>query len=367
MTDFIPGLDLAEGYYRDVVAPILAETHPDLPHAAALIGDGSEVLGFDTEMSMDHHWGPRLQLFVGEGCDEGFKRTLSETLAARLPYEYRGFSTNFHAPRAREQAVLHMALISEGPVNHLIEITTLKDFSKKQLGFNASHPLGEEEWLAIPQQKLLSIAAGRVFHDDVGLGDLRDHLAWYPREVWLFLLCSTWWRLRREERVVGRVGMGGDELGAGIIAARIVRNLMGLGFAMERKYTPYSKWLGKAFGALDCAKKLGPQLESVLASGAWRRRDKALVSAYETVAKMHNELGLTQPIPAKCQLFRDQPYHLIVADRFGRALFSQIQSPRLKQLFKEGVVGNIDLITDSVDVTNSMSNTSRVWKLFEGD
>ena len=55
------GLDLARGLYEEVVRPALT-----VPHTACLIGEGSEVLGFDTERSMDHEWGPRLQIFVDE-------------------------------------------------------------------------------------------------------------------------------------------------------------------------------------------------------------------------------------------------------------------------------------------------------------
>ena len=60
MADSVPGLELAGAYYRDAVRPLLG----GVPHSAALLGWGSEVLGFDTERSTDHGWGPRLQVFV---------------------------------------------------------------------------------------------------------------------------------------------------------------------------------------------------------------------------------------------------------------------------------------------------------------
>jgi hypothetical protein len=66
MTDFVPGLRLSERFYREAVRPVLDSEFPDLPHSAALIGTGSEVLGFDTEMSTDHDWGPRVLLFLQE-------------------------------------------------------------------------------------------------------------------------------------------------------------------------------------------------------------------------------------------------------------------------------------------------------------
>ena len=54
------GLELARAFYREAVAPLLGST----PHAAALLGPGSEVLGFDDLVSTDHGFGPRVQIFM---------------------------------------------------------------------------------------------------------------------------------------------------------------------------------------------------------------------------------------------------------------------------------------------------------------
>jgi len=60
MPDFIPGLELGRLYYLEAVKPVLDSFF--LQYSAALIGSGSEILGFDTEMSTDHHCGPRVML-----------------------------------------------------------------------------------------------------------------------------------------------------------------------------------------------------------------------------------------------------------------------------------------------------------------
>jgi len=71
MADFIPGLELSRLFFFEAVKPVLDAEFPRLRYSAALVGAGSEVLGFDTEMSADHHWGPRVDLFVGEEDYEG--------------------------------------------------------------------------------------------------------------------------------------------------------------------------------------------------------------------------------------------------------------------------------------------------------
>ena len=66
MPEFIQGLELSRLFYLEAVKPILEADFPALRYAAALTGSGSEILGFDTEMSADHYWGARLMLFLKE-------------------------------------------------------------------------------------------------------------------------------------------------------------------------------------------------------------------------------------------------------------------------------------------------------------
>ena len=56
----ISGLQLSQRFYAHVVAPQLA----GIPHSAALFGWRSDVLGYDTERSTDHGWGPRVLVFT---------------------------------------------------------------------------------------------------------------------------------------------------------------------------------------------------------------------------------------------------------------------------------------------------------------
>ena len=365
MPKFIPGLELSKGFHTDCVAPILARVFPDLTYAAALMGGGSEVLGLDTEMSRDHSWGPRLQIFLEPKHDVGFRNKVQDTLSANLPYEYMGYSTSFHTPNPREKFVTQMIQKTSGPVDHMVEITNFKLFTQRYLGFDASTAPSERQWLSAPGHQLLVTTSGEIFVDQIGLTEQRGAISWYPRDVWLFLLGCIWWRIRRAEQVVGRVGLLEDELGASIIAARIVNDLMRLAFMMEKEYEPYSKWLGTLFGELEIAQVLGPQLTDVMNAKGWMERDRALIAAYETVAAMHNELGVTAPIPPECEEFRGRGFHVIVADRFARTLFMEVKSRYLSGMFRKGVLGNIDLVTDHVDMNLSAVEDGPILKIFE--
>jgi len=69
------------------------------------------------------------------------------------------------------------------------------------------------DWLSIPEQALLSVTRGEVFRDDLGqLAAVRQALAWFPRDVWLFKLGCAWARVAEETAFVGRCGDVGDDL-----------------------------------------------------------------------------------------------------------------------------------------------------------
>lgn len=130
MPDFVPGLALAGQFYREAVRPILDEAFPGLPHAAGLIGFGSEVLGFDTPVSADHHWGPRVLLFLGDEDRDRYADAIRDVMRRRLPTTVLGGSTNFAAPDLSDHGVQRLQPGRAGDINHRVEIQTVPRFSR---------------------------------------------------------------------------------------------------------------------------------------------------------------------------------------------------------------------------------------------
>lgn len=87
MHDFVSGLELSRRLYSDVVAGLLG----DRRHSAARLGEGSDVLGFDTVRSTDHGWGPRLQVFVEPGETDA----VAAMLDRELPDTFLGWPVRF--------------------------------------------------------------------------------------------------------------------------------------------------------------------------------------------------------------------------------------------------------------------------------
>ncbi|HLV81742.1 MAG TPA: DUF4037 domain-containing protein [Chthonomonadaceae bacterium] len=339
MSYFMPGLELSRLFYEEAVAPLLAENWPGLPYSAALIGDGSEVLGFDTEMSADHCWGPRVLLFLPEDADAGLQKDVTARLLAALPPTFRGFATRIAPPHESAAA------------QYTISVFTLRGFFRDYLAFNIKQEIAPADWLTFPEQKLRVITAGAVFHDEVGLQAVRERFAYYPRDVWLYLLAAGWTRIGQEEHLMGRAGFVGDEAGAAILGARLARDVMRLCFLMAKQYAPYPKWFGTAFAKLPCGPDLLPMLNGVLQASKWQEREIHLVAAYETIAAWHNRLGITEPRPEKAAAFYDRPFRVIESSGgFAEAIRAQIEDPDVQRIASKRLIGSIDQFSDSTDL-----------------
>jgi len=350
MSDFMPGLELNRIFYIEAVKPLLDREFPALQYSAALIGSGSEVLGFDTEMSSDHHWGPRVMLFFRDE-DDYPREAIHELLRQNLPHVVRGYSTNFEPNFSEgDRGTQLPKRLEQGPVNHLVEMFSIRDYFKQYLGFDIQTELDAIDWLTIPQEKLRTVTAGAVYHDGIGLQAVRERFSYFPHDVWLYLLLSGWTRLGQEEHLAPRAGYVGDEIGSAIIASRLVRDIMSLCFLMEKTYMPYSKWFGTAFAKLDCADELTPVLRNVQRGVTWQEREQHLCEAYEYVAQMHNALGITKKIPAKVSNFHGRPFKVIHSWRFEEAIREEIRDPILKEISGKRCIGIIDQFSDSVDL-----------------
>jgi hypothetical protein len=342
---FIPGLELSRRFYTDAVRPLLEEAAPGIPHSAARIGPGSEVLGYDTPRSADHEWGPRLQVFLHRHDVPRHAARVRHLLSEHLPKTFHGYPTNFASTGDRDVRVMQA---TDGPVHHRVEVTGVGWWFTDRLGIDPTADLAPADWLAIPTQVLAEVTAGAVFHDGLHtLTPLRHTLRWYPHDVWLHVLACQWQRIAQEEAFVGRCGEVGDELGSAVTAARIVRDLMRLCLLMDRRYPPYGKWLGSAFARTPAGPRLTPVLTAALAATDWHTREQHLVHAYETVAHLHNQMNLTDRVDPRTRPYHSRPFRVLRADRFTEALTARIADPVLRGL---PPVGSVDQFLDSTDV-----------------
>lgn len=338
------GLELAEAFYREAVAPLVGP----VPHAAGLLGPGSEVLGYDDVVSTDHGFGPRVQIFVAAPGEAG---PVLERLAG-LPAEFGGFPVRF-------------ARTDSAEVAHRVEVTTAEAFFSAHLGTDPAAGMGLADWLLAPTQVLATLTAGAVFHDPAGeVARRREALRWYPDDVWRYALAAGWLRVEQEEPLVGRTGARGDDLGSRVLAARLVRDLMRLAFLIERRWAPYGKWLGRAFGELGLAARVHSGLINVLTASRWRDREAALVAAASVLAAATNDLGLAEPVEPAPRRFYERDIRVLGAGRLTTALTAAVTDPAVLRLLERlgcragttigRLAGTIDQAVDSTDILSGV-------------
>jgi uncharacterized protein DUF4037 len=344
---FVPGLDLARGFYAEVVRPLLQEEFPGLDYAAALLGPGSDVAGYDTGRSTDHDWGPRLQVFLDDNDgdrddnNDGDAARLTAMLADRLPGEFRGYPVRF--PVTREP---------DGIARHRVAVTGLGAWLTGQLGFDPRRAVTLLDWLATPTQLLAELTTGEVFHDAPGeLTRARQNAAWYPHDVWLYVLACQWQRIDQEEPFPGRCAEAGDELGSRVVTARLARDLMRLCLLMHRRYPPYSKWLGTAFTRLPGGAGLTASLNGAISAGRYQDRERHLAEALTAAAALHNQLRLTPPLDTRTRPYYDRPFQVLGAARFTAALRDAVTDPQVRRL---PATGAVDQFTDSTDAAGDL-------------
>lgn len=363
MPKFVPGIDLSQRFYWEAVRPLLDQHYPGLEHAAGLIGPGSEVLGFDTEMSMDHSWFPKVMIFLRDQ-DNILAEPIHEMLRWNLPFSFNGFSLHL-VEIPGEPGTFWMQERQDYPINHNIHPKTLRSFCFQFMSWDIQQTLTAADWLTFPSQVLRSITSGAIHHDSIGeLSALRERLAWYPEDIWLYMLAAGWYRIGDEEHLMPRAGFVGDELGSAIIGSQLVRDIMSLCFLMEKAYAPYSKWFGTAFQQLNCADELTPILRHVQLAETWQKRAAALGEAYQFLAKMHNGLGITERLPERVSSFYSRPFNVIHGDIYAQAIIEKIDDPRVQEIAVQTVIGNVDQFSDSTKFLSDLSRRSALCQLY---
>lgn len=324
------GIALAAAYFSDVVAPLLASRLPGVRYAAARLGSGSDVLGLDDSISRDHDWGLRLTILVEDAHAIAEVDDLFDRL---LPAEFRGhqtrFATTWHPTR-----------------QHQIEVATADDFAMSRLGLDPLRSNTAVDWLTLTGQSVLEVTAGPVFVDDVGrITDIRAAFQWYPRDVWLYVLASDWAKLGQELPFIGRAGSRGDDLGSRVITARLTRVSMHLGFMLERRWAPYSKWLGTQFSRLPRAGSAGRLLDAALSASDWRARERAVCEVLELFIDIQQSIGLPAS-PAATEPFYDRQFRGLSS--VPELLMARIEDPEVSRL-PHGV-GAIEQWSDNVNL-----------------
>jgi len=350
------GRELCKAYYESCIAPLLAEHFPDLSYTAGLLGYGSDVLGYDDEVSRDHMWGPRVYLFLREQ-DLYLSKEILKVFARNLPYTFMGYSTNFDGEDT--DGVRHPLFITQGEVSPLIWVQTIEQYLQEQLHCNDLREMDEYHWLACSEHRLLSLKKAEFYRDDLRVSEYLQPIEYYPEEVRRYLIASCWDSIASEQAFVKRCRQAGDILGAHIICGRIAERLMRLCFLYKREYAPYSKWFGTAFMALDIPQSIKNAMQSLVSAVDTEEQEQALIAAQCAVAVLHNQSGITPPISCAPQSYYGRDILVIFAERFSSAV-----QKSLTELRNTPLIGSMSQLAGLSEFWDTPSHMEQIKGLY---
>jgi hypothetical protein len=364
VSKFIKGLDLSQMFFEEVVKKIIMNDFPNLKFDAALIGPGSEILGFDDIVSTDHHWGPRVQIFLSDDDYPKYKGELNLILREKLPYTFQGYSVNWNEPDPNDSNNQFLKEINSGLVNHRIEINSVNNYLYDNLAIS-NLDLTDIDWLLIPEQKLVEFTSGKIFYSGLrDLADARSKLNYYPFNVWIFKLISEWDHIAEEMAFIGRTGSIGDDLGSRIEASRMVRHIIRLALVLNRIYIPYPKWLTTKFNCLEFNHNLSKLLLKILNTNNWREREDLLCQAYLILLDKQNSLNVTPILHLTPQRFFSRDIRVIEVKKITKEL-KKILKPPLSEI--KYPIGSIDNFIDDTHILSDSLFAKKLRLLYQSE
>ena len=248
--DGMTGMELCKAYYEACGRPMLEEKFRDyLPRiAVGLVGEGSDCMGFDDEMSRDHDWGPGFCIFIPEELEPQIGEKLREAYEA-LPSEFMGYHRTATAQGAGRTGVL-----------------TIEGFYRKYAALTAD---GEADFRKADDASLFAATDGEIFSDSEGrFSRIRYKLkAGYPEKIQYLKLAEDAARISQTGQYnYFRMLKRGDRMTADLMLAQFEGHVMRLWHHLYNTYPPHDKWLKRSCRRLPGGEELIRMLEQIHAS-----------------------------------------------------------------------------------------------------
>lgn len=284
MSDSI--IEVSHQFFETVVLPILQREFPEetAQTAFGLFGLGSEAYLMDDAYSRDHHWGLRIDALMPDGVFASRREEILRVLSLHLPTSFRGYTL-----RAG-----HLAGTGLAPDSY-------RAFLLRTIGIEHP-PQTYEEWLQLPEEDIIHIINGEVWHDPAGeftalRALFQDH---YPEPVRLRRI-AHWCRYfsGMGTYALKRAILRNNEFYATTRFANAIRLGVQLAFLLDKQFYPYDKWLMSYFVRLPrLSKPLLPLVEeAVQLSTSWERKLELLDSMAEILDATMVEDGIIAPHP----------------------------------------------------------------------
>ncbi len=208
------GLELG----RELAHQVAQDIELNLPDLApymclALVGTGSECLGFDDVISEDHDFTKRCQLFL--------PADIYETNKEHLQSYFKNYAYG------------------------TVQVECISEFYRRYTLYPEG-PQCEKEFRRVPQDLLCTATNGEVFLDNFGsFTHIRQRLlAYYPEDIRLRKIAYELNQLAQSGQYnLPRMLQRGDTIAASLALHQFVHHYMLLVHLFNKSYAPFYKWL----------------------------------------------------------------------------------------------------------------------------
>jgi uncharacterized protein DUF4037 len=279
-------LDVSRDFFAEVVRPILERAFPEETALGGfgLFGLGSEAFGMDDALSRDHHWGVRIDGLLPDTVPLARREAMLQAVRTNLPATYRGYS------------------LREGHLTGAgLTLDSLPAFLRRSIGLD-DIPRTHVEWLQIPEEDILHVINGEVWHDPSGqfTAVRQAFQGYYPEPVRRRRL-AHWCRYfsGMGAYALKRAMLRDNEFYAATAFGKAIRWGVQIAFLLDRRYFPYDKWLIVYLQRLPrLADPLCPLVEeAVRLSTPWERKLQLLDRMADLFDATMVADGLIRPHP----------------------------------------------------------------------
>ena len=266
------GLELSRAYFESHGLPMLKEQFSEvMPFlSAGLVGSGSEVLGYDDEISEDHDFEPGFCLLLpGEDIIDRRTAFLLERAYAKLPKEFMGYQRSMIGP--------------VGGARH--GVLRMDEFFQEKIG-SPDGILSVGQWMSLPEQTLAEVTGGEVFFDGFGeMTKIRERLKYYPEDIRLKKLAGELLIMAQSGQYNYLRCLKHGEKGAAQLAAiEFAKSTMHTVFLLNRVYEPYYKWSFRAMRELPVLSLEAELLEYLITTDNEEEMAEAKYDVIEGIA-----------------------------------------------------------------------------------
>jgi hypothetical protein len=125
--------------------------------------------------------------------------------------------------------------------------------------------------------------------------------------------------IAEEQAFIRRCADVGDAIGSALVCGRIAEHLMRIAFLYCKRYAPYSKWFGKAFGLLPISEAVKTAYFAPLRRQTSRTGRTTIVFAQKAMADLHNHMSISDPIDVAGENYYDRAIKVIFAEKIAAA------------------------------------------------